>query len=172
MKTPEYSGEEGPCQGDLLVNPEIQTPGDSEDEEFFDAIEGVLSDGNLEGPPDKEEGSGNLHLGISSKADIVSKAIRTLETKFIRCLHLNAEELNLEPAVYVHEGSDVLSQLKDQLVMLPEVHELSPKCDIEKADVGEPGKTSPEEERKLRGILKSHRSIFLGDGNAAPAPAR
>ncbi|OWY92844.1 reverse transcriptase, partial [Phytophthora megakarya] len=32
--------------------------------------------------------------------------------------------------------------------------------------------TTPEMEAKMRGILKRHRSILLGDGNAAPAPAR
>ncbi|OWZ06662.1 reverse transcriptase [Phytophthora megakarya] len=46
------------------------------------------------------------------------------------------------------------------------------RCNIDEANVGVPGVTTPEMEAKMRGILKRHRSIFLGDGNAAPAPAR
>jgi hypothetical protein len=72
----------------------------------------------------------------------------------------------------IHEGSDLLSQLRDQLATLPKLSELSPKCDIETADVGDPELSIPDEIQKLRSILKYHRSIFLGDGNAAPAPAR
>ncbi|OWZ07547.1 reverse transcriptase [Phytophthora megakarya] len=56
--------------------------------------------------------------------------------------------------------------------MLPEIEELTPECNIDEANVGVPGVTTPEMETKMRGILKRHRSIFLGDGNAAPAPAR
>ncbi|OWZ06676.1 reverse transcriptase [Phytophthora megakarya] len=37
---------------------------------------------------------------------------------------------------------------------------------------GVPGETSPEDESRMRAILKRHRKIFLGDKNAAPAPAR
>ncbi|KAG2845794.1 hypothetical protein PC129_g706 [Phytophthora cactorum] len=50
----------------------------------------------------------------------------------------NSKELSLEPAVYIHEGSEVMAQLRDQLVLLPELQALSPKCDIEEANVGEP----------------------------------
>ncbi|OWZ00700.1 hypothetical protein PHMEG_00028052 [Phytophthora megakarya] len=32
--------------------------------------------------------------------------------------------------------------------------------------------STPEDERRLREILKYHRAIFLGHGNAVPAPAR
>ncbi|POM59766.1 reverse transcriptase [Phytophthora palmivora] len=89
-----------------------------------------------------------------------------------RCMQVSNEELDLEPGVYMREGKELLAQLRDQLVMLPELEELTPECDIDSADVGEPGKTIPEMEKKLRDILKYHRKIFLGDGNAAPAPAR
>ncbi|POM79619.1 Hypothetical protein PHPALM_2661 [Phytophthora palmivora] len=87
-------------------------------------------------------------------------------------MQVSNEELDLEPGVYMREGTGLLAQLRDQLVMLPEIEELTPECDIDSADVGEPGKTTPEMEKKLRDILKYHRKIFLGDGNAAPAPAR
>ncbi|OWY91096.1 hypothetical protein PHMEG_00040473, partial [Phytophthora megakarya] len=87
-------------------------------------------------------------------------------------MRVSAEELDLEPAVYLREGSDLMAQLRDQLLMLPEIEELTPECNIDEANVGVPGVTTPEMEAKMREILKRHRSIFLGDGNAAPAPAR
>ncbi|OWY92325.1 reverse transcriptase, partial [Phytophthora megakarya] len=98
--------------------------------------------------------------------------IQQLELEYERVMRISAEELDLEPAVYVHEGSETLSQLREQLALLPDIEELSPKCDIDSADVGESGMSTPEDERRLRGILKYHRAIFLGDGNAVPAPAR
>ncbi|EGZ25028.1 hypothetical protein PHYSODRAFT_257030 [Phytophthora sojae] len=75
-----------------------------------------------------------------------STPLRQLEMEYARCMRVSAEELDLEPAV--------------------------PECDIDKADVGEPGASTPAQEGKLKDILKYHRKIFLGDGNAAPAPAR
>ncbi|OWY92115.1 reverse transcriptase [Phytophthora megakarya] len=63
-------------------------------------------------------------------------------------------------------------RLKDQLVMLPDLDDLSPECDIEAADVGEPGESTEAQEKQLKAILKRHQKIFLGDGNAAPPPAR
>ncbi|POM59355.1 reverse transcriptase [Phytophthora palmivora] len=104
--------------------------------------------------------------------DHSSTLLERLEKDYIQCMRVNAEELEQEPAVYIHEGSDMMSQLKDQLAMLPELQDLSPRCDISKAGVGEPGVTTDVQERQLKEILKCHRSIFLGDGNAAPAPAR
>ncbi|OWY95414.1 reverse transcriptase [Phytophthora megakarya] len=98
--------------------------------------------------------------------------IQQLELEYERVMRISAEELDFEPAVYFHEGSETLSQLREQLALLPDIEDLSPKCDIDSADVGESGTSTPEDERKLRAILKYHRAIFLGDGNAVPAPAR
>ncbi|KAK1928984.1 Ribonuclease HI [Phytophthora citrophthora] len=98
--------------------------------------------------------------------------VERLRVEYERCMKVSNEELDLEPGVYMREGTELLAQLRDQLVMLPELEELTPECDIDSADVGEPGKTTPEMEKRLRDILKYHRKIFLGDGNAAPAPAR
>ncbi|KAE9318689.1 hypothetical protein PF008_g18445 [Phytophthora fragariae] len=95
-----------------------------------------------------------------------------LELEYARCMRVNSEELDLEPAVYLHEGSELMAQLKDELALLPELLDLSPECDITKVDVGEPGFSTDTQDRRLRGILERHRTIFLGDGNAAPAPAR
>ncbi|KAE8963655.1 hypothetical protein PF011_g28953 [Phytophthora fragariae] len=98
--------------------------------------------------------------------------VEKLELEYARCMRVNSEELDLEPAVYLHEGSELMAQLKDELALLPELLDLSPGCDITKADVGEPGSSTDTQDRRLRGILEHHRKIFLGDGNAAPAPAR
>ncbi|KAE9062014.1 hypothetical protein PF007_g30060 [Phytophthora fragariae] len=56
--------------------------------------------------------------------------------------------------------------------ILPELLDQSPECDITQADVGEPGLSTDIQDHKLKGILEHHRKFFLGDGNAAPAPAR
>ncbi|KAJ0408667.1 hypothetical protein ATCC90586_006368 [Pythium insidiosum] len=44
--------------------------------------------------------------------------------------------------------------------------------DIEAADVGEPGETTPEQREQVLAKLRQHRSAFLGSGNALPPPAR
>ncbi|POM69520.1 Aspartic protease [Phytophthora palmivora] len=98
--------------------------------------------------------------------------LEKLKQEYERCMRLSTEDLDYEPAVYMREGSELLSQLRDQLVMLPEMKDLTPECKIEEADVGVPGKTTPEMEGQVRRILEYHRKIFLGDGNAAPPPAR
>ncbi|OWZ17568.1 hypothetical protein PHMEG_0008484 [Phytophthora megakarya] len=95
-----------------------------------------------------------------------------LDAAYARCMRVSAEELDLESAVYNREGSELMSQLKDQLVMLPDLDDLSPECDIEAADVGEPVESTEAQEKQLKADLKRHRNIFLGDGNAAPLPAR
>ncbi|OWZ14695.1 LOW QUALITY PROTEIN: reverse transcriptase [Phytophthora megakarya] len=98
--------------------------------------------------------------------------VQRLEREYERVMRVTVEELNLEPAVYLREGTELLDQLSDHLNMFPELEELIPECDIDKADVGVPGVATPEMEDKMRKILNYHRRIFLGDGNAAPAPAR
>ncbi|OWZ15510.1 hypothetical protein PHMEG_00010828 [Phytophthora megakarya] len=98
--------------------------------------------------------------------------VQRLEAEYARVMRVSAEELDLEPAVYLREGSDFMAQLRDQLIMLPEIEELTPECNIDEGNVGVPGITTTEMEAKMRGILKRDRSIFLEDGNAAPAPAR
>ncbi|OWY91435.1 LOW QUALITY PROTEIN: hypothetical protein PHMEG_00039987, partial [Phytophthora megakarya] len=111
-------------------------------------------------------------LSETSPGSVPWTPLEKLEMEYERCMRISAEDLDLEPGVYIHEGSEMLAQLRDQLVMLPELSELHPECDIDQADVGVPGQTSPEDESRMRAILKRHRKIFLGDGNAAPAPAR
>ncbi|OWY96680.1 hypothetical protein PHMEG_00032997 [Phytophthora megakarya] len=53
-----------------------------------------------------------------------STPVQRLEAEYAR----SAEELDLEPAVYLREGSDLMAQLRDQLIMLPEIEELTPEC--------------------------------------------
>ncbi|OWZ17195.1 reverse transcriptase [Phytophthora megakarya] len=115
--------------------------------------------------------------GHEPSADVQSQTscstpVYRLEAEYARVMRVSAEELDLEPAVYLREGSDLMAQLRDQLIMFPEIEKCAPECNIDEANVGVPGVTTPEMEAKMRRILKRHRSIFLGDGNAAPAPAR
>ncbi|OWZ12194.1 reverse transcriptase, partial [Phytophthora megakarya] len=95
-----------------------------------------------------------------------------LDAAYARCMRVSAEQLDLEPAVYIREGSELMSQLKDQLVMLPDLDDFSPECDIKAADVGERGESTEAQAKQLKAILKRHQKICLGDGNAAPPPAR
>ncbi|KAG3117027.1 hypothetical protein PI125_g4138 [Phytophthora idaei] len=62
-----------------------------------------------------------------------------LEQEYGRCMRANREDFDLEPAIYVHEGSELLSQLRDELAMILELKGLSPECDISTANVGAPG---------------------------------
>ncbi|KAG6613167.1 reverse transcriptase [Phytophthora cinnamomi] len=140
----------------------------SDSDEFYDAISfdnEYLTEGLPESPRETEPQD-------RARSESSRISVRRLETEYERCMQMNAEELNLEPVVYIHEGSELLAQLRDELAMLPELQELSPKCDIEKAGVGEPGRTTPVEDKKLRTCLRYHHKIFLGDGNVEPAPAR
>ncbi|OWZ02728.1 hypothetical protein PHMEG_00025662 [Phytophthora megakarya] len=93
-----------------------------------------------------------------------STPVQRLEAEYGRVMRVSAEEVDLEPVVYLREGSALMAQLRYQLIMLPEIEEQGPECDIDEANVGVPGVTTPKMEAKLRGILKHHRSIFLGDG--------
>jgi hypothetical protein len=150
---------------------EVSDDLDSDGDEFFDSITVDEDYDPVESFIPKYDFGGGELLDLPVRA-LPSTPLRKLEMEYERVMKVNAEELQLEPAVYIHEGSDLLAQLRDQLTMLPELQDLSPKCDIDAADVGVPGESTPDGEKKLRAILKYHRTIFLGDGNAAPAPAR
>ncbi|OWY90944.1 reverse transcriptase, partial [Phytophthora megakarya] len=109
--------------------------------------------------------------GSSSQTD-ERTPVQKLEAEYIRVMKATQEELDLEPGVYIHEGSQLMSQLRDDLMMLPDLGDLTPECDISTADVGVPGRTTPAEEAHLRDVLRRYSKIFLSDGNAPPAPAR
>jgi len=148
---------------------EMASEVDSDGDDFYDA---VLRDDygavlNAVSEDDENDEVSDLPSG-----DMPSTPLRRLEMEYARCMKVNADELDLEPAVYIHEGSKLLSQLRDQLAMLPELRDLSPERDIDTADVEVPGVSTLDEDRKLRSTLRYHRTIFLGVGNAAPAPAR
>ncbi|OWZ12338.1 reverse transcriptase, partial [Phytophthora megakarya] len=110
-------------------------------------------------------------FGLSSSA-VPGTLLARIDAAYTRCMRVSGEEHDLEPAVYIHKWGEHMSQLTDQLVMLPDVDDLSPECDIEGVDVGEPCESTETQERPLKTVLKRHRNIFLGDGNAAPPPAR
>ncbi|KAJ8525084.1 hypothetical protein ON010_g16031 [Phytophthora cinnamomi] len=77
-----------------------------------------------------------------------------------------------EASVYFHEGTELLSYLRNQLAALPELKDLSPKADLSTANIGEHGITTAEMESQVRIILERHHSSLLGNGNAVPTPAR
>ncbi|KAE9022722.1 hypothetical protein PR003_g7957 [Phytophthora rubi] len=51
--------------------------------------------------------------------------IRRLQEEYIRCMGVTQKDLDLEPTVYIQEGSELLSQLRDELAILPELKDLS-----------------------------------------------
>ncbi|GMF46190.1 unnamed protein product [Phytophthora fragariaefolia] len=106
---------------------------DSDDEAFYDAI----SFGGDDGDEDSQEVV-EAEPSTGTCSDRLLLPVRRLEKEYERCMQMSAEELSLEPVVYIHEGSELLAQLRDELAMLPELQELSPECDINKADVGNP----------------------------------
>ncbi|KAE8965393.1 hypothetical protein PR001_g28749 [Phytophthora rubi] len=144
-----------------------QDPIPNNTDEEDQASEGAAEEGALQDEPARKGEDPEMHSRIAT-----GTPVEKLELEYARCMRVNSEELDLEPAVYLHEGSELMAQLKDELALLPELLDLSPECDITKADVGEPGSSTDTQDRRLRGILEHHRKIFLGDGNAAPAPAR
>ncbi|KAE9088367.1 hypothetical protein PF010_g19404 [Phytophthora fragariae] len=147
---------------------EVMSPSEDDDgDEYFDAIS--LDDDYVFNPPNEILGDKDDDVTVQ---DWPCTPLRKLELEYEHCMKMNAEDLNSKPTIHIHEESKLLSQLRDQLVLPPELKNLNPSCDIETADVGELGITTPYEEYKMRNILKYHRSIFQGDSNAAPAPAR
>jgi ribonuclease HI len=114
------------------------------------------------------EGSETGEDVMTSVVDPVSR----LESVF---LAVNGDEqAECEATVMYQEQTDVvlLHELKNQLAVIPDVAPDPVEADMSKADVGEPGENSPEEIARLQSILEKHRSIFLGEGNALPKPAR
>ncbi|GMG16131.1 unnamed protein product [Phytophthora fragariaefolia] len=98
---------------------------DSDDEAFYDAISFDGDDGDEDSQEvvEAEPSTGKC-------SDRFLLPVRRLEKEYERCMQMSEEELSLEPAVYIHEGSELLAQLRDELAMLPELQELSPECDI------------------------------------------
>ncbi|KAJ8571717.1 hypothetical protein ON010_g5115 [Phytophthora cinnamomi] len=64
-------------------------------------------------------------------------------------------DLNEEVTVFYHEGSALLSDLRDQLAALPELKDLNPKAGLSSANIGEVGETTSEIDSQIREILES-----------------
>ncbi|KAE9309855.1 hypothetical protein PF008_g20591 [Phytophthora fragariae] len=96
---------------------EVTSPSEDDDGyEFFDAIS--LDDDYVCDPPNEilEEEDDDVPV-----QDWPCTPLRKLELEYERCMKMNAEDLDSEPTIYIHEGSELLSQLRDQLVLLPEL---------------------------------------------------
>ncbi|OWY92041.1 Aspartic protease [Phytophthora megakarya] len=76
-----------------------------------------------------------------------STPVQRLEAEYARVMRVSAEELDLEPAVYLREGSDLMAQLRDQLIMLPEIEELTPECNIDEAKGSHNSRDGSQDER-------------------------
>ncbi|OWY99096.1 hypothetical protein PHMEG_00029967 [Phytophthora megakarya] len=83
--------------------------------------------------------------GSSSQTD-ERTPVQKLEAEYIRVRKATQEDLDLEPGVYIHEESELMSQLRDDLMMLPNLSDLTSECDISTADVGSPD--GPLQQRK------------------------
>lgn len=102
--------------------------------------------------------------------DFVAEPVSRLRESLARCMRLEIDFT--DATAYFHEGTELLNDLRNQLAVLPELKDLSPKADLTTSDIGEPGVTTKEMEDQVRGILGKHHVSFLGDGYAVPAPAR
>ncbi|GMF33953.1 unnamed protein product [Phytophthora fragariaefolia] len=151
----EDSGNSGEIPKDRSPVVLLDEDSDSGDEAFYDAISFDGDDGDEDSPEVVEAEPSTAMCSYR-----LLLPVRRLEKAYVRCMQMSVEELSLEPAVYIHEGNVLLAQLRDELAMLPELQELSPECDISKADVGEPGRTTPAEDEKLRMRLSLPKSEF------------
>ncbi|GMF33076.1 unnamed protein product [Phytophthora fragariaefolia] len=158
----EDSGNSGEILEDRSPVVVLEEDSDSDDEAFYDAISVDDNDGD-----EDSQGVVEAEPSTWSCSDRLLLPVRRLEKEYERCMQMSAEELSLEQAVYIREASELLAQLRDELAMLPELRELSPECDIDKADIGEPGRTTPAEEEKLRTRLDA-KSVAQRPRSIAP----
>ncbi|KAE9159090.1 hypothetical protein PF002_g32946 [Phytophthora fragariae] len=89
---------------------EVMSPGEDDDgDEYFEAIS--LDDDYVCDPPNEilEEEDDDVPV-----QDWPCTPLRKLELEYERCMKMNAEDLDSEPTIYIHEGSELLSQLRDQ----------------------------------------------------------
>lgn len=67
---------------------------------------------------------------LDGEACLSEAPMQKLEAEYARCMRVSLEELDLEPGVNIHEGSELMSQLRDELTLLPDLIDLSPRCGI------------------------------------------
>ncbi|OWZ09820.1 hypothetical protein PHMEG_00017415 [Phytophthora megakarya] len=95
--------------GDETTDGSVLNDQDADDDEFFDSIsvEDGFPEVNLKDVPKAEpEDDVFSNLPVSVMACV---PIQQLDLEYERVMRISAEELDLEPAVYVHEGSETLS---------------------------------------------------------------
>ncbi|KAE9039336.1 hypothetical protein PR001_g7540 [Phytophthora rubi] len=86
--------------------------------------------------------------------DFVAEPVSRLKESLARCMRLEIDFSDEEEAtVYLHEGTELLNDLRNQLAALPELKDLSPKADLAMADIDESGVTTNEMEAQLRGDI-------------------
>ncbi|GMF41722.1 unnamed protein product [Phytophthora fragariaefolia] len=102
------SGNSGEILKDRSPVVVLDEDSDSDDEAFYDAIR---LDGEYGDEDSQEVVKAEPSTGTSS--DRLLLPVRRLEEEYERCMQMSAEELSLEPAVYIHDGSELLAQLRD-----------------------------------------------------------
>ncbi|GMF45710.1 unnamed protein product [Phytophthora fragariaefolia] len=110
------SHEDSRSSGDILEDFApvliLDEDSDSDDETFYDAISFDGDDGDVYPQEDVKTES-----QTGKFSDRLLLPVRRLKKEYERCMHMSAEELSFEPAVYihkVHEGSELLAQLRDE----------------------------------------------------------
>ncbi|KAE9272689.1 hypothetical protein PR003_g30129, partial [Phytophthora rubi] len=89
--------------------------------------------------------------------DFVAEPISRLKESLARCMRLETDFSDEEEAtVYLHEGTELLGDLRNQLAALPELKDISPKADLATADIGESGVTTSEMETQKTISYLSH----------------
>ncbi|GMF43541.1 unnamed protein product [Phytophthora fragariaefolia] len=102
----ENSGNSGEILKDRSPVVVLDEDSDSDDEAFYDAISFDGDDGDEDS---QEVVEAEPSTGTCS--DRLLLPVRRLKKEYERCMQMSAEELSLEPAVYIHEGSELLAQL-------------------------------------------------------------
>ncbi|POM68698.1 Hypothetical protein PHPALM_15113 [Phytophthora palmivora] len=116
--SPSDSGDDRFSSGDGSSDSELESPASGFQTSQFPADDLDLMDESLDIPIQGMPGT----------------PVEKLRVDYERCMQVSNEELDLEPGFYMREGTELLAQLRDQLVMLPELEELTPECDIDSAD--------------------------------------
>jgi hypothetical protein len=111
----------------VVLNEDGRIEGAPEDEISLDVAAGSNDNRDMESgnPWDSDNDSLDLldEYGEIPIQGMPGTPVEKLAQEDERVMRVTAEDLELGPAVYMHEGSELLSQLRDQLVMLPELHE-------------------------------------------------
>ncbi|KAE8967075.1 hypothetical protein PR001_g28207, partial [Phytophthora rubi] len=153
-------------QSETNVAESIPTSDDSE----LEMVSRMMAGGGTTAPGAQRD----LESAFKAESlDFVADPVHRLRESFARCMRLEINFLDeAATTVYFHERAELHNDLRDRLLPLPELNDLSPKANVTTADIGKPGVTIPEMEVQVRTVLERHHSSFQGERNVVPGPAR